>query len=45
MNIQISARDMNELRGLLRGMVKENTLTQKDVDKIMEKATITEYQA
>lgn len=43
MNIQISARDMNELRGLLRGMVKDNTLTQKDVDKIMEKATITEY--
>ena len=43
MYIQITARDTGELRGLLRGMVKDNTLTQKDADKIMKKATITEY--
>lgn len=43
MHIQITARNMNELKGLLKGMVKEKTLTLKDADKIMEKATIMEY--
>ncbi|MDR0429359.1 MAG: HNH endonuclease [Tannerellaceae bacterium] len=43
MHLQITARNTEELRGLLKGMVKDKTLTQEDADKIMEKATITEY--
>lgn len=41
--LQITARNTNELSGLLKGMIKDKTLMQEDVDKIMEKATITEY--
>lgn len=42
-HLQITARNINELSGLLKGMIKDKTLTQEDVDNIMEKATITEY--
>lgn len=41
--MRITARTMDELKGLLRGMVKNNTITQDDADKIMKKAKVKEY--
>jgi len=41
--IQITARNLDELKGLLKGLIKDKTLPQKDADKIMEKATMKEY--
>lgn len=42
-HLQITARNISELSGLFKGIIKDKILTQEEVDKIIEKATITEY--